>query len=175
MSIVGPFKIDVAAELSGLEIGMVDYLCRQGIVTPSESSHRVRGKARLYSFGDVLMLRSLSHLLSKGVSVSRLKDALKVIRKRYPDAINGVSTQRFLVTNGTNIFLRSEDNVFEEINKSGQFVFSFIVDLHAVKNDVSNRISLMDFKKIKKNREPSKRTISKRASEKRKALKNERA
>ncbi len=148
MNIEGPFKISAAARLSGLSISMVDYLCRQGIVIPSASNRRTRGKARLFGISDILMLRSLKILLSRGVSVLRLRESINTLRVRYPDNIEGKFPERFLVTNGKDVLFKSKDGVIESINEGGQFAFSFVVDLHDVRDKLAEELNEIEVKKF---------------------------
>lgn len=136
MNIIGPFKIHDAARLSGLEKHMVDYLCRHDIVNPSASQHRVRGKARLFTMADVLMLRSIKQLLNRGISVLRLKKAIQNLQRKYPNTVEGKFPERFLVTNGEQAFFRSKDGALEDLNSTGQYAFSFLIDLEAMRDQV---------------------------------------
>lgn len=137
-----PFTISRAAQLADLKIGMVDYLCRERIVIPSASKHRVRGKPRLYSFSDVVMLRTVGNLLKRGVSARRLRDALKSLRKRYPGIQPNDLPFRYLVTDGKWAMVKTEKEVLENLNKGGQFEFSFVVDIQPIHDQVLERMKL---------------------------------
>lgn len=138
---LGPFDLKTAARVSGLSASMVDYLCRTGIVRPSASRYRSRGKKRLYTFADIVMLSTIKRLLNKGVSVMRLKDAIKTLRKRYAAITPDFLPAQYLVTDGKWVLFKSPDTVLEELNRGGQFAFSFVVDMKSVHQDVLAKIN----------------------------------
>lgn len=109
---------------------MIDYLCRIGLVVPTETGRRGRGNPRKFSFGDIVMLRTLKTLMERGVSPSRLNDAIAKLRARYPEITPDKLPARFLVTDGQRaIFKDEERGIFEDLNSDGQLLFSFVVDL----------------------------------------------
>lgn len=134
------YTIREASHLADLSVRMIDYLCRMKIVVPTASRKRGRGNERLFSFGDVLMLRSIQCLLQNGVSVSRLKDDLKKARQRYkglrPESqIN----ERYIVTNGVRAYFETERGVVDLVMKPDQYVFKFILDLERTRGEILAR------------------------------------
>lgn len=134
-SVIRGFPVARAAKLSGLNPAMVDYLCRQGILVPSNPGRRGRGRPRQYSFGDVVMLRVLAALLSRGVSVSRLKGALKAVRKLHglisPDSLPA----QYFVTDGRKVYFQEKDTL-HELDGNGQTAFLFVLELHHIQQEV---------------------------------------
>jgi DNA-binding transcriptional MerR regulator len=129
------FGIRTAGRLSGLEPMMVDYLCRQKVLVP-KPAHPGRGRDRIYSFGDVVMLRVLKHLLDCGISVSKLRKGLEAVRKRHGEIRRESVPERYLVTNGKMIFFRASANALEEV-ENGQLAFAFVIELEKVRDEVS--------------------------------------
>jgi len=130
------FGIRRAAYLSGLQPAMVDYLCRSNVLVPSERSQPGRGRGRLYSYRDVVMLRALSHLLQCGISVAKLKKALTHLRSKHNE-ITSRSAPMYLVTDGTRIYFRyARSEVMEELSASGQLAFAFVIKLRDVQRQV---------------------------------------
>jgi DNA-binding transcriptional MerR regulator len=119
---------------------MVDYLCRSNVLVPSEGPRPGRGKGRQYSFGDVVMLRALSHLLKSGISVAKLKKALRTLRAKHHE-ITQEKAPRYLVTDGTRVYFDDGRNAVEELSANGQMAFAFIIKLSQVRDDVTNALS----------------------------------
>lgn len=136
------FTLREAAELSGLRPPMVDYLCRQGILPPTgpTTGPRSRGRARSYTFGDVVMLRVLAGLLRSGISVARLKRSLEALRKFHPEITPTSLPSRYLVTDGQRVFLRNKANALETLDRNGQLVFAFVIELRSVRDEVARQI-----------------------------------
>lgn len=133
------FDIGMAANLSGLTIAMVDYLCRTKVVLPSGSGQRGRGKKRRYSFGDVVVLRAVARLLLAGVSVSRLKKALLALRKFHPEITPDNLPKPYIVSDGMDVFLRHGEEVLECLS-SGQFSFAFVIEVAKLRAEVLEQL-----------------------------------
>lgn len=125
-----------AAHVSGLSTHMVNYLCRIGVVVPTATPNRGRGRARRFTFGDVVFLRVMAKLLHHGISVSRLTKGLKALY-----AGGGVSRaigmSAYLVTDGRTLFFRNRDLI--EIIETKQLAFAFVLELADLRAEVSQR------------------------------------
>lgn len=133
--VVEGFLIVEAARLSGLTRPMLDYLCRQNVLVPSTRGRRGRGCPRLYSFGDVVMLRLLARLLGLGMSVQRLKTALRSLRPHHKSISRDALPAQYIVTNGARVFLRDKDHLLD-LDGTGQMSFLFVIELGDVRKDV---------------------------------------
>lgn len=128
------FSVSQAAAFSGLSLAMVNYLCREAIVVPSNGRRRGRGVQRLFSFGDIVVLRAIAKLLSGGVSVYRLRKALKELRTVHPEITASRMPAAYLVTDGRDVLLRHRSGVLELL-RSGQFSFAFVVEMESVRKE----------------------------------------
>ncbi len=115
---------------------MLDYLCRQDIIVPSGPTVRGRGRARRYTFGDVVMLRAIAGLLKAGVSVARLRNSLIAMRAYHPEITAKGLPARYLVTDGANVYLWTGNGAIESLDKFGQLSFGFVVELKKVQAEV---------------------------------------
>ena len=97
------YLIDDAAKLSGLTVHMVNYLERSNLALPTHvrGSARRYGVPRLYSFGDIVMLRGVQSLIAMGVKVLRFKRALRTIRSKHSSITPTSVPGRFLVLSPT--------------------------------------------------------------------------
>jgi hypothetical protein len=126
--LIDAFEISDAAALSGLTRAMVDYLCREDVLVPSTPGRRGRGRPRKYSFGDVVMLRAIARLLQAGISVRRLKKALRALRRHYRGLTREVFPTKYLVTDGHRVFLHDKDALLD-LDGSRQSSFLFVLEL----------------------------------------------
>jgi DNA-binding transcriptional MerR regulator len=105
---------------------MITYLGRTDLLNPA---HRGRGRARLFTFNDVLFLKVIADLLARGIEVKRLRDALKRARLESELWIDiRRAPRRYLVTDGTELFVRRRGQL-ESKTKNGQLAFAFVLDL----------------------------------------------
>ena len=133
--LVGPFNIQQASGLSGVGREMIRYLVRTGICVPKGSRKRGRGRALQFTYSDVVMLRAISKLLARGIQPSRLREGLKSLRKRMPQTPVDTIATRFLATDGKYSKLVVEQEIIEDL-RTGQFEFSFILDLHPIQAEI---------------------------------------
>ena len=135
LEVIENFEIAEAASLSGLTRAMIDYLCREKVLVPSTRGQRGRGRPRKYSFGDVVMLRIISHLLKAGISVRRLKGALRALRHHHKDITRTSFPTKYLVTDGRRVFLREKDALLD-LDGSAQMSFLFVLELKQAHSEV---------------------------------------
>jgi DNA-binding transcriptional MerR regulator len=134
------FEVRAAAHLADLGLPMVDYLCRSKLLIPSSPGSRGRGRRRLYSFGDVVVLRAIARLLKHGISVTRLKVALAALRKHHPEITPTSLPASLLVTDGRTVFLRRGRDVAEDLAR-GQLTFAFVLDLSQIRGEVVSKLA----------------------------------
>lgn len=135
-SIKQDFTAAETAKLCGLSTVMLDYLCRQNVISPSANPRPGRGRPRKYSFADVVILRALAALLSSGISVARLKDALATLRKNHPDITPQYIPANYLVTDGRNIYYCKKSDALENLNAEGQLAFVFVIEIRRIRQEV---------------------------------------
>ena len=125
-----------AARLSGLSVDMITYLGRVDILKATHGGGR--GSRRLFTFGDVLFLKTIADLLARGIEVARLKSGLRKARAEVQGWIDIRTAPRyFLVTDGTELFVRRRGEL-ESKTMNGQLAFAFVVDLAASHRTISS-------------------------------------
>jgi DNA-binding transcriptional MerR regulator len=125
-----------ACALSGISRPMLDYLCREDLVTPSASNQRGRGRQRRYTFGDVVVLRMVGRLLSSGIEVSKIRRGLRELQRRTNNISPGNIPFRLVVTDGTDVFLKDNGRILESLTANGQLAFAFLLDIHQSEAEV---------------------------------------
>ena len=123
-----------AAQVAGLSLYMVDYLCRHGLLTPSGSASRGRGRPRQYVFADIVLLRVIGKLLGQGISVLGFRKSFLSAKQRQAN-VRQILERKYLVTDGNRVYLQN-DGVLERID-SGQTSFAFVMDLAPIREYVS--------------------------------------
>lgn len=118
------FNSKTVARITGLTFRQVDYWDHTHFIKPSISEAIGRGSVRLYSFSDIVQLKVAKTLMDKGVSLQKIRKAIRYLKKNMPEIERPLSELR-LLTDGETIFVLTEDRK-EMIDtlKSGQLVFS---------------------------------------------------
>jgi DNA-binding transcriptional MerR regulator len=137
----GSFSIGKAAALTSVGLPMIDYLCRHGIIVPNGARiyGRGRGRARHFTFSDLIILRTIAALLRQGIGVRRLKADLRKASQRYAAVGSGAAPFRYLCTDGKRAFFRNPAQALEDAS-SGQLAFAFVFDVEKIQSEVVDLI-----------------------------------
>lgn len=144
MAVVDTYTVADASRICGFKTTyMLDYLYRSDVVTPSRSATPGRGRRRLYTFNDLVLLRSVNHLLSRGLPVRKLKLAIHMMREKFPDiSLDGLGgAERYLVTDGTSVYLFDGEAKIFDLASGGQMAFVFMLDVETIRNEVTEEIA----------------------------------
>lgn len=128
-----------AARLTGFRSTyMLDYLCRNQIVVPSVEATPGKGRRRKYAFRDLVLLRSVNHLLSRGLPVRKLKIAIDTLRDKFSEVSRDVvlPANRFLMTDGTSVLLHDGMKNIFDLTNGGQMAFAFMLDVEKIRSEV---------------------------------------
>ena len=135
----GWFDAAKAASITGHTLAMLNYLCRTGVIEPTCSCARGYGRARHYSFGDLVALRLVLRLSAYGVSPLKLRHSLRSLRERHPEITLTSLPASHIVTDGKRLFLRKEGETLEQL-LDGQLAFAFVIELPKLRTDVTDEI-----------------------------------
>jgi len=137
------------AYLTGLTHNMVTYLRRIELLVPLQPTNRPQlnrpryGKARLYTFSDVLLGRSLRKLLDAGVSVKEIQESIRVLRDKLGGVPRDLATARVTIV-GKRIYLAPPHEHPVELTGDGQLAFSYMLDLKQLEGAASKIIAARD-------------------------------
>jgi DNA-binding transcriptional MerR regulator len=134
---IDSFDIDRAALLTGHSRRAIDHLCRERIITPSNTKRRGRGQPRLFSFSDLIALRVLRQLIDLGVSPRKINKTLRAAVRRLQIEPAGALT-RFMVLQGNEIVFREASHILDPL--TGQYLFAFVIDLHRSREEIERAI-----------------------------------
>lgn len=126
------FTTDTVARLTGLSARQLHGWDRTGFFVPSHADpNRRRPYSRVYSFADVVALRTIAKLRERGVSFPDLK---RVRAFFGPDRNEDWRNRRFFVV-GRRVFFSHEDAVVAA-NPLGQQIVPDVLDLGPIVNEV---------------------------------------
>ena len=123
---------------------MVNYLARAGFLAPAYATEPGRrGRVRYYSYRDLVLARLIQRLREAGVELERLKRALLFLAGEEPwvsERSNPADRLEWLVTNGREVMLKSEDGFLDSFRPDRQRAFAFVVNLGHLCNETKERI-----------------------------------
>ena len=117
---------------------MLDYLAREDIFAPSEGGGG-RGRARHYSYADVVLLRALNSICVGKGKIRHLRAALSKFRAEIGPMRPGQRLDKQLFVLGDELYFVSAAEGSRQL-RTGQMTFSFVVDMSTVSQGVADGI-----------------------------------
>ena len=118
------YRVPEVCKVVGISYRQLDYWARTDLVTPSVRDAGGSGTQRLYSFQDLVQLRVIKKLLDAGVSLQRIRRAVKFLSEHMSGQPSGIT----LMSDGASVYAcESEDEVIDLV-KRGQGVFAIALD-----------------------------------------------
>ncbi len=127
------FTVHEVARIFGLKESRIRYWSQTGFVSPSGS----KGSRRLYTFGDLVGIKTAKELLDQGIPLQRVRKNLTALRKSMPDLKQPLSAMR-VRCDGDSIVVEHEDGTFEPA--TGQLLLDF--DVEAVRTEAAKILHL---------------------------------
>ena len=121
------FSIKTVAKLTGASIRQLGYWDKIGLIKPSIAQAEGRGTRRLYSFVDIVQIKTAKALRDQGISLQKIRRCIAFLRKHTPEIEHPLAELK-LLTDGKTIFILTADkNVIMDTLAAGQLVMSIAV------------------------------------------------
>jgi DNA-binding transcriptional MerR regulator len=151
------FTAGEASRLAGFaKPWMLVHLEREGIFCREHAGDRRHGRARKYTFADVVILRSINRLLEIGARPARIKKIISGLgqlkglagtREQVEALSRGLGTRLF-VTDKQALILEDNQTVIDLLS-SGQFAFGFMIEFAECVRPVADVITDYEKKRTK--------------------------
>ncbi len=113
------FRGPQACSIVGITYRQLDYWARTGLVRPGLKEAKGSGTQRLYSFRDLVHLRVIRNLLDAGVSLPKIRKAIRYIADELRTPLEHVT----LMSDGTSIYAATSGSEIVDLLQKGQGVF----------------------------------------------------
>jgi DNA-binding transcriptional MerR regulator len=113
------FRGPQACSIVGITYRQLDYWARTGLVVPSHREAKGSGTQRLYSFRDLVHLRVIRNLLDAGVSLPKIRKAIRYIADELKTSLEHVT----LLSDGSSIYAATSGSEIVDLLQKGQGVF----------------------------------------------------
>jgi DNA-binding transcriptional MerR regulator len=133
------FTAGQAAIITGVAYRTLDHWARTSLIAPSVARAKGTGSERRYSFDDLVDLRVAREMRAAGISPKSLKLVITYLR-RTKGARHPVAGSHLVVAGSDVIEVANCDEMNSVLNKPGQLVFAFMVDLHRTISQVRKKV-----------------------------------
>jgi DNA-binding transcriptional MerR regulator len=124
-----------AAQIVGITYRQLDYWARTDLVRPSMQDASGSGTRRMYTYRDLLELRTIKTLLDSGIKLESVRKVFTYLRDNLGEDVASAN----LVIQGNRSVLVQTDGELVDLLRQGQGVLN-ILPLGAVKTEVDARI-----------------------------------
>jgi DNA-binding transcriptional MerR regulator len=118
------FRGPTVCDLIGITYRQLDYWARTNLVTPSVRATDGSRTERLYSFTDLVELRIIKRLLDAQVSLRRIREAIRYLRR---EAVGKPLTDITLMSDGKRIYACHSGEEIINLLSGGQAVFGIAI------------------------------------------------
>jgi DNA-binding transcriptional MerR regulator len=140
--VLNAFTAQQVKVITGLSVHMVNYLAREGYLTPAYDQGHIRGKTRYYSYRDLVVARIVQRLREIGLELKRLKPAIKLLSSSETWLSAGKERAiSLLATDGKTLFYPDERGALIELTRGGQRSFAFVLDVAKAQAEVKRRLT----------------------------------
>jgi len=102
------YMLDTVAKLTGATVKQLIHWDQTQLVRPSIASARGKGSRRVYSFLDVLAIKTAVMLRREGISLQKIRRCLRYLREHQPEVEQPFASLNML-TDGVSVFMLSND------------------------------------------------------------------
>ena len=138
------FNSNFVASLTGASITQLNIWDKKGIVSPSILKSSGRGSVRLYSFRDIVAIKTVLYLRNNNIKLKDIKNAVEYLKNDF-DYSQPLS-EIVLLSNGKDVLAAPQQNINDitskwlAANKFGQLVMPFVVPMGAITKNIDSAI-----------------------------------
>ncbi len=138
--VLGEFRAPEVCELTGISYRQLDYWTRTGLIQPGIKTASGSGTRRLYSFKDLVLIKTIKGLIEAGMSLQKVREAIDYIRNamtRDPSELTLIATEGSIL-----IFGPGEEAQLVDALRGGQTALS--IALGPLFDQLQERVSEME-------------------------------
>jgi len=139
------FNAKQVRELAGITKKQVVYWDSKGLVKPSIRPAAGRGSQRLYSYVDLLALRTVKGLRDQGVSLQKIRKCVSYLRKHLPDISKPLSFCRLVTDGNTVILVQDEETLIDTVKNRGQMI---LINIASFDHELRSRVIQFSAKRV---------------------------
>ncbi|HMK96185.1 MAG TPA: MerR family transcriptional regulator [Acidimicrobiales bacterium] len=130
------FRGPQVCKIVGITYRQLDYWARTDLLRPSISDARGSGTQRIYSYTDLVGLRTIKQLLEEGVSLRSTRKALECLRASGAD----LGSATLVIAGERSVLAHSGDELFDLL-RGGQGVLSMVLGMDRIVSEVDAAIT----------------------------------
>lgn len=143
-AIIATFTTPEVARLAGVDVRNLGYWIRSGLVKPVKRAVGAGiGLGYVFDFRGLVMVRAVRDLRDQGLSLQRVRKAIDVLRREWPDK-GELGTGAKLITDGREAWLALDSQrLVSLLEDPGQTAWRSIVDVGRIEREIREAVEQM--------------------------------
>ncbi|MDR9785794.1 MAG: helix-turn-helix domain-containing protein [Peptococcaceae bacterium MAG4] len=133
------FTAGEASKLTGVLYDRLDYWARSGFLKPGVTGAKGKGSRRLYSFRDLVALRTAKELRDMGVPLQTLRKVVGYLR-RAKGLENPLAEAKLVISGSDVLLVQGREELVSVLDAPGQGVLQLVMDLPKMVEELRERI-----------------------------------
>ncbi|MGB9663172.1 MAG: helix-turn-helix domain-containing protein [Moorellaceae bacterium] len=133
------FTAGEAEKLTGVPYDRLDYWARSGFIKPSVAGAKGKGSKRLYSFRDLVALKTAKELRHLGIPLQTLRKVVRYLRQ-FKGLENPLAEARLVVVGNDVLLVQSPEELISVLKSPGQGVLHLVFNLPKVVGELQEGI-----------------------------------
>ena len=117
------FNSRQASEVVGVTRRKIVHWDKQGLVKPSICPAQGRGSRRLFSYVDLLALKTVQALRDEGLSLQKIRKCVRYLRKHLPDVSQPLTCCALIAAGETIYLVEDKKTLLDTVRNQGQRAF----------------------------------------------------
>lgn len=138
--VLNGFTAKDVCKITGITAPMLEYLRRHDFLRPGHlgGTERRQGRVRYYTYRDLVVAKLIQRLRIAGVRLHVLKGAVERMARDefWKDGTTPADGLKWVVSDGSGVYLRDQDGFLDDITGSGQRSFAFVVNVERLSDEV---------------------------------------
>ncbi|HOD83453.1 MAG: hypothetical protein BWX88_01676 [Planctomycetes bacterium ADurb.Bin126] len=117
------FNSRQASEIVGVTRRKIVHWDKRGLVKPSVCPAQGRGSRRLFSYVDLLALKTVQTLREEGLSLQKIRKCVRYLRRHLPDVSQPLTCCSLIAAGETIYLVEDEKTLIDTVRNQGQRAF----------------------------------------------------
>lgn len=138
------FNTNFVSSLTGASVAQLNMWDKKGLVSPSILKSVGRGSVRLYSFKDIVEVKTVLYLRTNNIKINDIKLAVDYLKNNFD--YKSPLSELVLISNGVDVLCTPQSRINDTYakwlaaNKHGQLVMPFVVPFGAITQSIDAAI-----------------------------------
>lgn len=131
-----------ARRVAGITNRQLDYWIKTGLLKPEVETAKGQGSTRLFTFRDLIGLRTIAKLREAGITIQELRKVQENVKGFSDNKKEDVFKDTFLIVRGNNVFMADGENIISTLKEPGSLAIpTMIIDMAGTVHELREEVA----------------------------------